>query len=82
MGRLVALEEAWRKVRMLGSAALSLAWLAAGRLDGYQECGIMWWDVAAGLALVKSASGTINVEGARPDAPVDVHAAIAAAGHG
>ncbi|WP_430912057.1 inositol monophosphatase family protein [Methylobacterium sp. sgz302541] len=41
----------WKKIRMLGSAALSLAWVAAGRLDAYSEHGIMWWDVAAGLAL-------------------------------
>lgn len=71
---LAALENEWRKVRMLGSAALSLAWLAAGRLDGYQEQGIMWWDVAAGLALVESAGGLVSVEGGGPDGPLDVRA--------
>ncbi len=45
----------WLKIRMLGSAALSLAWVALGRLDGYAEQNIMWWDVAAGLALAEGA---------------------------
>ena len=45
----------WTKIRMLGTAALSLAWVALGRLDGYEEQDIMWWDVAAGLALAAGA---------------------------
>ncbi|MGF7169455.1 myo-inositol-1(or 4)-monophosphatase [Sphingobium xanthum] len=49
------------KVRMLGSAALSLAWVADGRMDGYSERGIYWWDVAAGLALVEAAGGSSKV---------------------
>ncbi|PZW43074.1 myo-inositol-1(or 4)-monophosphatase [Humitalea rosea] len=55
LGRLGALTADWTKMRMLGAAALSLAWVAAGRLDGYTENGIMWWDVAAGLALAEGA---------------------------
>ncbi|WP_164868096.1 inositol monophosphatase family protein [Rhodovarius crocodyli] len=55
MGELTA---RWTKMRMLGAAALSLAWVAAGRLDGYTENGIMWWDVAAGLALAQGAGAT------------------------
>jgi len=51
----------WTKVRMLGSAALSLAWVAAGRLGGYSERGIRWWDVAGGLALVESVGGLTSV---------------------
>jgi myo-inositol-1(or 4)-monophosphatase len=53
--RLMAASRDWRKIRMLGSAALSLAWVALGRLDGYEESSIMWWDVAAGLALAQAA---------------------------
>lgn len=49
--------QAYKKVRLLGSAALSLAWLAAGRLDAYAEDDIWYWDVAAGLALVTAAGG-------------------------
>jgi len=55
--------EYWRKLRMIGSAALSLAWVAAGRFDGYSEAGIFWWDVAAGLALVKAVGGSCSVQG-------------------
>jgi len=50
----------WKKVRLLGSAALSLAWVASGRADAYTEEDIRIWDVAAGLALVKAAGGTIS----------------------
>lgn len=49
----------FKKTRMLGSAALSLATVAAGRADAYYERGIKVWDVAAGLALVKAAGGVI-----------------------
>ncbi|MGJ3243035.1 MAG: inositol monophosphatase family protein [Opitutales bacterium] len=48
-----------KKVRLLGSAALSLAQVAAGRFDLYHEDGIWLWDVAAGLALVRAAGGKI-----------------------
>lgn len=47
----------FKKVRLLGSAALSLAHVAAGAVDAYAENGIHFWDVAAGLALVKAAGG-------------------------
>ncbi len=47
----------FRKIRLLGSAALSLAYLAAGRVDAYFERDIRIWDVAAGLALVRAAGG-------------------------
>jgi myo-inositol-1(or 4)-monophosphatase len=49
----------YKKIRLLGSAALSLAYLAAGRVDAYYERGIKIWDVAAGLAIVKAAGGAI-----------------------
>lgn len=52
----------FKKIRMIGSAAMSLALVADGRMDAYHEEGIYWWDVAAGLALVAAAGGcyTIN----------------------
>jgi myo-inositol-1(or 4)-monophosphatase len=61
----------WTKIRMIGSAALSLAWIAAGRFDAYEETGISWWDVAAGLALIEAAGGTVAVAPLTPGAPLD-----------
>lgn len=44
-------------IRRFGSAALDLAWVAAGRYDGFWESGLQPWDVAAGVLLVKEAGG-------------------------
>jgi myo-inositol-1(or 4)-monophosphatase len=49
-----------RAVRRLGSAVLDLAWLAAGRLDGYWELRVGPWDVAAGSLLVEEAGGRVT----------------------
>lgn len=46
-----------RDIRRNGSAALDLAWVAAGRLDGYYERGVQHWDWAAGRLLVEEAGG-------------------------
>ena len=47
-------------VRHMGAAALDLAYVAAGRLDGYWEYGLSAWDVAAGMLLVREAGGYIS----------------------
>lgn len=47
-------------VRRFGSAALDMAYVAAGRLDGYWERGIKAWDVAAGALIVKEAGGFVS----------------------
>ncbi len=47
-------------VRRFGSAALDLAWVAAGRFDGYWERDLGPWDVAAGLLLVSEAGGMVT----------------------
>jgi myo-inositol-1(or 4)-monophosphatase len=44
-------------IRRFGAAALDLAWVAAGRYDGYWELGLKRWDMAAGLLLVREAGG-------------------------
>ena len=44
-------------IRRFGSAALDLAWTAAGRYDGYWEVGIHPWDIAAGMLIVREAGG-------------------------
>ena len=50
-----------RKTRMLGSAALALAYISCGRLDAYIEESISLWDVAAGILLVENAGGKIEL---------------------
>lgn len=47
-------------VRRGGSAALDLAYIACGRLDGYWERGLSPWDMAAGVALVRGAGGVVT----------------------
>ncbi|MGV8938982.1 MAG: inositol monophosphatase family protein [Allorhizobium sp.] len=44
-------------VRRMGAAALDLAYVAAGRLDGFWETGLSPWDIAAGLVLIREAGG-------------------------
>lgn len=46
-----------RKIRMLGSAALALTYVATGRLDAYIERGISIWDIAAGGLIIECAGG-------------------------
>lgn len=50
-----------RKMRMMGSAALGMAYLSCGRLDAYIESRISLWDVAAGIILVESAGGKVDL---------------------
>jgi myo-inositol-1(or 4)-monophosphatase len=64
-------------VRRLGAAALDLAYVAAGRYDGYWEYGLQPWDIAAGLLLVREAGGYVSEPdgGENPMASGDVLAA-------
>ncbi len=57
-----------RKCRLMGSAALDLAYVACGRLDAYIEQSVSLWDIAAGQLLVEAAGGRFE-SNARPDAP-------------
>jgi myo-inositol-1(or 4)-monophosphatase len=51
-------------IRRAGAAALDLAYVATGRLDGFWECGLKVWDLAAGALLVKEAGGIVtDIEG-------------------
>jgi myo-inositol-1(or 4)-monophosphatase len=50
-----------RKCRVLGSAALDMAYVACGRFDAYIETGISLWDIAAGSLLVENAGGTVDL---------------------
>jgi len=66
-------------IRRFGAAALDLAWVAAGRFDGYWELGIKPWDIAAGLLLVREAGGYATDAG--DGDPRDTQAIVAANPH-
>jgi myo-inositol-1(or 4)-monophosphatase len=61
-----------RDLRRAGAAALDLAWLAAGRIDGYYERDLNPWDWAAGRLLVEEAGGAVA------DLPGEPHGLVAA----
>ncbi len=61
-----------RDIRRGGAAAIDLAWVAAGRLDGYYERGLNPWDWAAGTLLVREAGGQVL------DLPGEPHGVVAA----
>ena len=60
MGSLAAVIPHTAGVRRSGSAALDLAYVAAGRLDGFWEFGLAPWDMAAGALLVREAGGIVT----------------------
>ncbi len=64
--------QSWRKVRMIGSAAMASVYVATGKADVYKEFGTYLWDVAAGAAIVNAAGGTANIINQRDNFQVDV----------
>ena len=60
LATLAAVMGATSGVRRLGAAALDLAYVAAGRYDGFWEFGLSPWDLAAGLLLVREAGGFVS----------------------
>lgn len=62
MSQLSAVVPRVRNVRMLGSAALTLAYVAAGRLSGFWEIGLNAWDIAAGALLIQESGGRVTDE--------------------
>src|SRR4029077_8696080 len=60
-------------IRRTGSAALDLAYVAAGRLDGYFEIGFKPWDMAAGCVIVREAGGHICDFAGRDGIPTGGH---------
>ena len=53
--------QSWKKIRMIGSAAMAAVYVASGKADLYKEYGIYLWDIAAGAAIVKAAGGHISL---------------------
>ena len=57
---LEAIMRATSGVRRMGSAALDLAYVAAGRYDGFWEFGLAPWDIAAGILLIRESGGYVS----------------------
>lgn len=60
LGEIERVIEKTAGVRRFGAAALDLAYVAAGRFDGYWERNLNVWDIAAGVVLVREAGGVVN----------------------
>jgi len=58
--RFIGFLKASRGVRRLGSAALDLCWVAAGRFDGFWEVNLHPWDIAGGIVIVLEAGGNVT----------------------
>ena len=67
LAALAPIMDAIAGVRRFGSAALDLAYVAAGRFEGFWEIGLAPWDVAAGILLVREAGGFVSEIGGGPD---------------
>jgi len=68
---MIQLFQAWKKVRMIGSAAIAGAWVAEGIADCYKETGIFIWDIAATMLLVQEAGGKIKISEINDEMRVD-----------
>ena len=79
-GNFINFQMAARAVRRAGAAALDLAYVAAGRLDGYWECKLKPWDVAAGQLLVTEAGGRVTNHAGEPYSVYD-HRILASNDH-
>jgi len=65
--------QSWKKIRMIGSAAMASAYVASGKAEAYKENGIFLWDIAAGAAIVEAAGGKISISNLQPDFRVDAN---------
>ena len=73
MKRFIQDFKTWKKIRMLGSAAMAAAYIASGRADVYKESGTNLWDVAAGVAIVRAAGGEATISNLKDDFSLDIH---------
>ena len=62
----------WKKIRMIGSAAMSACYVASGKADLYKEKATFLWDIAAGAAIVEAAGGVAILENDKDGYLVDV----------
>ncbi len=57
----------WKKIRMIGSAAMAACYVASGKAETYKEDGIFLWDIAAGAAIVNAAGGLASITNIQTD---------------
>jgi len=69
-----------RDVRRVGAAALDLAWVACGRIDGFWEWNLHAWDIAAGALIVRRAGGRTSDFTGERDLVVDARQTLATNG--
>ena len=64
--------QSWKKVRMIGSAAMASCYIASGRAEVYKEKGIYLWDIIAGASIVQAAGGKAEILNMNESFQVDV----------
>ena len=72
LNKMVTDMQSWKKVRMIGSAAMASCYVASGKADLYEENGIFFWDIVAGAAIVNSAGGSAEIYNFQDNYQVDV----------
>ena len=72
LNKMIADMQSWKKVRMIGSAAMASCYVAAGKAELYKENGIFFWDIVAGAAIVNSAGGSAEIYNLKENYQVDV----------
>jgi len=72
LGKMIKDMQTWKKVRMIGSAAIASCYIASGKAERYQENGVYLWDIIAGAAIVESAGGIADILNLRENFQVDV----------
>tara|TARA_B100000767_G_scaffold109274_2_gene104671 strand:+ start:1866 stop:2618 length:753 start_codon:yes stop_codon:yes gene_type:complete len=73
ISRMIKDFQAWKKVRMIGSAAMASAYIASGKADLYKEFGTYLWDIAAGAAIINAAGGKADIKNRRENFQVDAY---------
>ena len=64
--------QSWKKIRMIGSAAMASCYVASGKAEMYKEKGVYLWDILAGAAIVESAGGIADISNISENFQVDV----------
>ena len=64
--------QSWKKIRMIGSAAMASCYIASGKAEMYKEKGVYLWDILAGAAIVESAGGIADISNIIENCQVDV----------